>query len=85
MEMQKMIFGNPDEDYSYSDNPYVDFSLAIGLGAPPPQNFSLLLKIIIFAGFGLPMAFFLVSIIYTVWRKCRASRYDNLEISQEIS
>lgn len=82
--MSRMIFGNPEEDYAYSDNPYVDFSLALGLGAPPPQKFSLILSIIILAGFGVPMAFFLVSIVYTIWRKCRASRYDNLNINAEI-
>lgn len=70
-------FGNAD-DPPFNKTSYNSFSLVLGIGQPPDQFLSFLVKIIILVGFGLPAIVTVLSALWLVVQKYRKRNNDDL-------
>lgn len=70
-------FGNAD-DPPFNKTSYNSFSIVFGVGQPPDQFLSFLVKIIILVGFGLPAIVTVLSALWLVVQKFRKRNDDDL-------
>lgn len=63
-------FGSP-KDSAYNDTDYTSFSFSAGIGDPPDEGLSLLVKMVILVGFGLPAIALIASCLYLGVKKLR--------------
>lgn len=77
-----LTFGSPDETLYYDEKKYTTFAMVIGVGAAPADELSLLVKLVIVVGFGLPAVIIGLSAVYIVVRKVRNRNANNMLLNQ---
>lgn len=74
-----MIFLGSEKDIFYSESNYTSFSFNVGLGEPAEEGLSLMVKMVILVGFGLPAIALLLSTVFVGYRRWRRARGGVLE------
>ena len=73
-----ITFGSPKDSF-YSSTNYTSFSFLLGFDDPPEESLSLMVKMVILTGFGIPVIAIMISGLYLTIRRCRrSSSYEDL-------